>query len=105
MSTINDILNFWFEHVDDKTLIDKNISPFNKWFSKNHLDGKDWTKGHNYSHRHPTCHFDSLVTNSIIYFSCSSYCMASMGYMASYRHHLYMCSILYDCGYTLVLDK
>ena len=34
MNRIDDILNFWFEGIDDKTSIDKKASPFKKWFAK-----------------------------------------------------------------------
>lgn len=34
MDKIKEILDFWFEGIDDKTPINKNASPFKKWFVK-----------------------------------------------------------------------
>ncbi|MCR4337882.1 MAG: DUF924 domain-containing protein [Candidatus Omnitrophica bacterium] len=33
MDRIEEILEFWFEGVDDSTIIDKKVLPFRKWFS------------------------------------------------------------------------
>lgn len=35
MLLVKDILEFWFEGVDDSLLIDQSRSPFNKWFKTN----------------------------------------------------------------------
>ncbi len=35
MNKIQEILDFWFEGIDDHTLIDKNNLPFKKWFARN----------------------------------------------------------------------
>lgn len=32
---VREILDFWFNGVDDKTFIDRKAAPFNKWFTKN----------------------------------------------------------------------
>ena len=37
MSSSEDILDFWFEGVDDATPIDKHKRPFQKWFTKDAL--------------------------------------------------------------------
>lgn len=34
MDKIAEILDFWFEGIDDKTPINKGASPFNKWYKK-----------------------------------------------------------------------
>ena len=35
MADMKDILDFWFQGVNDATVIDKKTAPFNQWFTKN----------------------------------------------------------------------
>lgn len=35
MDKVRKILDFWFEGINDHTLINRNIAPFKKWFAKN----------------------------------------------------------------------